>query len=148
MSDYNLVGKDQTKPEVAVEAMTARIERIQEACSSCKGKDLLIAAALAQNGSGIDIDMMENAPRNKDASINWDKFFQRNFNFHSSSHHSAFVREKFTGLQFDVQLMLLLFLNDLRELHTRGWELPYELTVEDLDEIEDDYVHRWDFYDK
>jgi hypothetical protein len=148
MPEYGLDGQDQTNPEVAVAAMASRIERIQDACSGCQGKDLLVAAALAQNGSGISQDMIEKAPRNDDGSVRWHVFFKRNYSFHSVSHPSAFAREKFTGLQFDVQLMLLLFLNDLRELHSRGWDLPYELTLEDLNEIEDEYVSRWDFYDK
>ena len=88
---------------------------------------------------------MEKAPK-KDGSVNWQRFFELNYKFHSTSHPSAYVRERFTGLQFDFQLMLLLFLNDIRELHRRGWDLPYNLTEEDLNEIEKKYVKRsWRF---
>ncbi|RME58841.1 hypothetical protein D6779_05660 [Candidatus Parcubacteria bacterium] len=121
---YGLPYIDQTTPKGAVQAMAARIglvlEALAERCPQCTGEDQLIAAALAQNGSGFYAESMMNAPM-EDGRIAWDKVF-RDFTSHPKG--LAGVRQDITGYQFDTTFMLKLYLNDLRELHHRGWELP------------------------
>ena len=55
----------------------------------------------------------------------------------------AKVRQTLTGLQYDTQFMLLLFINDIEELHKRGWDLPLGLSLSELRRIKNKYTYRY-----
>ncbi|MBI3158107.1 MAG: hypothetical protein HYZ26_00725 [Chloroflexi bacterium] len=134
-----LPGIDQTTDEGAVLAMATRIglvvETINEFCNSCGPEDYLIAAALAQNGSGFTPDTVIGLL--KDDGLKWGSYFSQPMDTHGDWNVD---RQEQAGLNFGKQLMLLLYLNDLRELYALGWELPWGLDLEDLDEIEAMYI--------
>lgn len=137
MAEYGLGGQNQEDPSVAVQAMQARIELVQDACSGCSARDKLIAASLAQNGSGFTADSMSYVVGNysgKDGNINWSGFFDEP---RTLSDPIARIREQVTGRQYDTRFMLHLFTNDLRELYRRGWDLPEGITEDDLDYMDD-----------
>jgi hypothetical protein len=151
MEDFGLAGQDQEDPEVAVQAMAQRINNVLEALSKnfrgkkCNAQDMLIAAALAQNGSGFtakDIrDISADFRDPIDDSPDWKTYFGERG---EPSADTAKKRQKDTGKQFDTQIMLKLYINDLRELHDRGWDLPFGLTEQDLDVIEETYYTNLD----
>jgi hypothetical protein len=95
---------------------------------------------LAQNGSGFNASTLKNVMR-ADGSVNWGRV-----SINPSSQSAQFRidtvnRIRGTNLQYDTQFMLLLYINDLRELNRRGWDLPFGLTLEDLGRVEDDFVY-------
>jgi RHS repeat-associated protein len=77
MAEYGLAGLDQTDPKIAIQAMQARIGLVQGACSGCSARDQLIAAGLAQNGSGFTAASMSYVVRKYMGygSINWSGYF-------------------------------------------------------------------------
>jgi hypothetical protein len=68
--------------------------------------------------------------------VNWDRVISDI----SPSSDLARLRQMLTGQMFDTQFQLNLFINDLRVLYDRGWNLPWGLTIEDLNNIEDQYT--------
>jgi hypothetical protein len=134
---YGLEG-DQQDPSVAVQAMALRIKEVQAACSGCNGRDMLVAAGLAQNGPGFSAATMGflSNPKNGfvgEGGINWSKYFDG-----LDSKSNPLLNLRAVGNHnFDTRFMLNLFVNDLRELYNRGWTLPYGVTEDDLDYIED-----------
>jgi hypothetical protein len=140
---YGLAGQNPQDPDVAVLAMMTRIGLALDACGDrCTDEDKLYIAAMAQNGSGFKPEWLEKeAMFNKNGvGINWNNFFKHHFGRTEPRGGLVGYREAQTGYHYDSAFMLLLFLNDLRELHRRGWELPWDLTVEKLDEIESQHV--------
>ena len=72
-----------------------------------------------------------------DGTIDWPGYFDdRMKNGDGPSSDLARDRQEMTGLQYDTELMLQQVVNDVRELHYRGWPLPYGLEESDLDEME------------
>ena len=45
-----------------------------------------------------------------------------------------------SGLNFDTELMLLVYTNDLLELNNRGWVLPFGLHRYDIYQIREKYL--------
>jgi RHS repeat-associated protein len=135
MSGYrHLEGADQENPVVAVWAMAARIELVQRECNGCSPRDQLIAASMAQNGDGFDAGAMRYVYKNymRDGGIRWAEFFiERKW------------KENYTDLRamghenYDTRFMLLLMVNDIRELQRRGWDLPHGITEADLNYVYD-----------
>jgi hypothetical protein len=130
---YEVEG-DQLDPAVAIEAMTARIDRIVNKCTGCNARDRLIAAALAQNGSWITPDIMADAVRRhmKDGNMQWDNFF-------SEFGSKGFPYDQLAAghQNFDTRYMLYKYLQKLKELCRRGWALPEGITEEDLKYMDD-----------
>jgi hypothetical protein len=136
MKEYGLGDLDQEDPSVAVQAMQKRIQLVQDACVGCGATDLLVAAALAQNGSFFTSDSMTDVMeryQGDNGNIDWATYFNQSF----SETWYANVREGLTSLEYNTQLMLLLYIQDLRELYNNGWALPDGITEEDLDYLED-----------
>jgi hypothetical protein len=112
--------------------MQARIGLVQGACSGCSARDQLIAAGLAQNGSGFTAASMSYVVRKYMGygSINWSGYFAEP---RTPSDPIARIRQQITGLQYDTRFMLHLYTNDLRALQEEGWNLPEGITEDDLD---------------
>jgi hypothetical protein len=66
--------------------------------------------------------------------IQWGAFFQED---RSNSQLDAQIREVLTGMDFQTSLQLLIYVQNMRELYRRGWDLPNGITEEDLDYLED-----------
>jgi len=138
MTEYGLQGQDQVDPAVAVKAMQARISLVRDECTGCKGRDLLFAAALAQNGSAFDKSSMKIALNYKEGDyISWEKYFINNPSNPSPSQYDAVARQKLTNIPYNTQFMLLKYTRDLRELLNWGWKLPTGINSSDLDYMMD-----------
>jgi hypothetical protein len=133
MIAYGLSGLNQDDPEVAIQAMTIRIEMAVNACKGCSARDQLIVAALAQNGYFQSPDGVRSILKDymqEDGKVNWASFFDslnkkgNILDIRAIGHH-----------QYDTRFMLRLFMNNLKELHNRGWTLP-DLTENDWKYIE------------
>ena len=118
-------------PADAVLVMEARIAAVQNACVGCSARDMLVAAALAQNRA-ITPKTMETLSR-PEGDIAWNEFFGNTRN----SQPDAQIREALTGMDYQTSFMLYLYIRDLRELYSRGWELPAGITEADLDYLEE-----------
>jgi len=132
ISALGLGDLDPNNPADAVTVMEARIAAVQNACSGCSARDLLVAAALAQN-RGITPDTMR-ALSEPEGDVNWGNFFGET---RSNSQPDAQLREALTGMDYQTSFMLYLYIRDLRELYRRGWELPNGITEADLDYLEE-----------
>jgi hypothetical protein len=155
MSDFGFEGQDQEDPEVAVRAMAKRIRSALSALELVFGEnfnkqDMLIVAALAQNGRGFNAVEIKSTLTDErfidpeDGSPNWEKYFGERG---KPGEVWAGGHQKVFGKQYDTQFMLKLYINDLRELYNRGWELPFGLTEDDLDEVEETYYTNLEFDD-
>ena len=136
MKSYELEGLNQMEPSVALLAMERRIELVQEECPNCCARDDLIVAAMAQNGPGFDtpdIGDVLGGYIDENGYIDWRDYFDYRG---KPSALEAKLRQFLTGNQYDTEFMLLLYTNDLRELHQRGWSLPGGITEADLDYME------------
>ena len=115
-------GADPLSIDVAIAGMQKRIETAQALClklSHCDATDLIIVAAMAQNGPGGSFSLKD-VIKNTDGSINWDKMFIRNPKGGLDG-----IREILAGNRhYDTSLMLSLYLHDLQALLARGWKLP------------------------
>jgi RHS repeat-associated protein len=112
----------------AVEYMRRRIEQVMNMCLRCTDTDLFIAAALGQNGSGLNPRAMEvlsksgtNNPYrpNQFDYIDWEKYFEDRI-------AKGFQERWDTSHQLD------LFFNVAWELHRRsptGWYIPSRLNT-------------------
>ena len=146
MEDFGFEGQDQEDPEVAVKAMAKRIRSALNALETVYGEnissqDMLIVAALAQNGRGFNVDEIKETLANdkfkdSDDSPDWEGYFTWRGEKGEPGEDWAREYQKLIGKQYDTQFMLQLYINDLRELHDRGWELPFGLEEKDLDEVE------------
>lgn len=122
-----VVGDDPNDPQVAVQAMARRIALVVSACHSCDATDELIAAALGQNGPGFtQLEMGQISSKTSiwrktpDGSINWEGYF-------NSQHPSPDWPENYREIgynNYNTKFMLLLYYNDLMELHKRDCALP------------------------
>jgi hypothetical protein len=146
MRDFEFEGLDQEDPEVALMAMAKRIRSALNALETVFGEnissqDMLVVAALAQNGRGFNVDEIKETLANdrfkdSDDSPDWEGYFTLRGEEGEPGEDWAKDVQKLKGKQFDTQIMLQLYINDLRELHDRGWELPFGLEEGDLDEVE------------
>jgi hypothetical protein len=131
ISQLGLGDLDPNDPHDAVLVMQARIAAVQDACIKCSPKDLLVAAALAQNRA-IDPRTMKELSI-PEGDVAWNKFFGNTRN----SQFDADLREILTGMDYQTSFMLYRYIHNLRELHRRGWELPDGITEADLDYLEE-----------
>jgi hypothetical protein len=141
MAEYGLAGQDQWDPDAAYAAMKKRINLVQDACKGCSARNKLIAAALAQNGSGFTSSNMVAALTNymgKDG-ILWEAYFEDAY-INEPTDLQAKFRQRLTGKQYSTNFMILLYLQDLGSLYQRGFNLPDGITQEDLDEIIREYT--------
>ncbi len=102
MAQYGLAGQDQWNLDAAYTAMEKRIKLVQDVCEGCSARDKLIAAALAQNGSGFTSGSMLNALgyRKKDGSIDWSNYFTETYK-NGPSDLIAKFRQQITRKQYN-----------------------------------------------
>jgi hypothetical protein len=128
---------DPHDPSIAVKVMQARIENAQGLCQNCTAKDMLIVAALDQNGGGQispqDIKDLSNGANG--GGIDWKSYFKAPPT--SAGQIDAQVRVPLSGLKNYKSLLLLKYVQDLREIVNRGWDLPDGVTEADLNDMED-----------
>ena len=130
-------GQDPFSPSVAVEAMEELIGQATTQCELCTtGADKLVVAALAQNN--FNPSLFKNLTRNSDGTLNWELFLQEYGG--NPSAIDAKVRQGITGRNYETQLMLKIYLQDLRLLMRLGYDLPEGITEEDLKFVEDNYL--------
>jgi RHS repeat-associated protein len=133
---YGLTSQNLQDPGLAVQVMTRRINDVVSACSGCIDRDKVILAALAQNGSEYALNALADVSgpqygRLEDGGLNWEKYFNslnskgNLYDLRAIGHHN-----------YDSRFMLHLFMNNLKELEKRGWNLP-ELTPDDWKYIND-----------
>jgi len=140
-----LGGRDPFSPSVSVEIMKERIDGAMDYCKFCNdgnndGVDKLIVAALAQNG--FDFSPKGVGDAMSQDSIDWEKFLDANGGNPSAWY--AQMRQNVTHQNYDTQLMLKLFIKDLRLLMSMGYDLPDGLTEKDIKYIEDNYLRNKD----
>jgi hypothetical protein len=132
-------------PDFAVKAMAARMNaaltQASERFPNCSPQDKLIIAGLSHNAQFVKIEEEQPAwgvkhiPKTKsDGSPNWKEFYGEDDN---PSAKTAIARQEVSGYQYSKQLMVILYIKNLRVLHSQGWELPFGLTPNDLDEVEE-----------
>ena len=131
-----MAGLDPFDTDVAIAVMESRIANAQNACYNCSPRDLIIVAALAQNGSGqlTSEDIGDVLPRLFSDPKAWEKYL-----FRESSSGGQFgvpLRVQAAGVDNYKQLLLLKYVMDLRVLNKWGWDLPEGITTEDLDYLE------------
>jgi hypothetical protein len=129
-------------PDFAAKAMAARMNaaltELEEHFPKCSAQDKLIIAGLAHNAQFVNIEEeqlawgVKHIPKSG-GSPNWEEFYKEDDN---PSAETAEIRQALSGYQYSKQLMVISYIKDLRELHNRGWELPFGLTPDDLDEVE------------
>jgi len=113
-------GQDQTDPEVAVKAMTTRIEIVTNACDDkCTSTDIFLIAALAQNGPDFKLDNLDDLmhaetykPRPQDAthSLNWELFL-------NNASKKEFYQDKLIGP----------FAANVLYLQGQDWDVPDDI---------------------
>jgi hypothetical protein len=114
--------------------MQSRIENAQGACQGCNGIDKVVVAALAQNKQ-ISIGTISQLSRGaKGQGIAWNDYFKAPPT--SKGQLDAQVREQLTGMKYK-NLVLLKYIQDLKELNQEGWDLPDDINIDDLDDLED-----------
>lgn len=139
MEEYGLTC-DQDDPDCAIQAMAIRIDRVLKHCEHCSSYDLLIAAALAQNGGFPSGDMASLNVDRVEGEIDWSDYFNRRRDGANISMASIFQ-----GVDheiYDTRFMVLRYTEDLIELNNRGWTLPWDLTVDEVITIQDQYGGR------
>ena len=135
LESLGMAGQDPFDPNVAVTVMESRIESAQDLCINCSPVDLIIVAALAQNGSGqlsdedivITSKELENNP-----DVWWDYIEEEST---SAGQIDARVRTAATGMNYK-QLLVTKYVMDMRALHDIGWDLPDGITINNLNNIE------------
>jgi RHS repeat-associated protein len=141
-----LEGANPFSPAVAVEVMHKRINgAIDDYCKLCNdgnndGVDKLMVAALAQNGFDFSPQGVGDA-MNQD-NIDWKDFLATNGGNPSAWY--AEIRQNVTQQNYDTQLMLKLFIKDLRLFTSMGYDLPDGITEKDIEYIEDNYLSNED----
>ena len=103
ISNLGLGNLDPNNPADAVQIMEARIAAVQKACVGCSTRDLLVAAALAQNRE-INPWTMERLSEPK-GDVDWKTFFSSD---RSNSQPDAQIREALTGMDYQMNFMLYL----------------------------------------
>jgi hypothetical protein len=138
MTRYGLDGLDPTNPEIAQNAMAVRIASALSQCPDCSPKDKLIIAGIAQNGDFITPELINRITNNAmvDGNINWDYAMET---FVKPSPNTWWQNSVTGGLDYDTQYMVKLFLQDMLALHDAGWELPYDLATEDIENIIEEF---------
>nr|MDQ3004945.1 RHS repeat-associated core domain-containing protein [Chloroflexota bacterium] len=141
-----LAGENPFSPAVAVKVMNKRINgAIDDHCKLCHdgnkdGVDKLIVAALAQNG--FDFSPQGVGDAMSQDNIDWKEFLATNGGNPSAWY--AEIRQDVTNQNYDTQLMLNLFIKDLRLLMSVGYDLPVGITETDIKYIEDNYLSNQD----
>jgi RHS repeat-associated protein len=137
MVELGLGGENPYSPSVAIEAMDKQINQAIDDCKLCDtGVDRLMVAALAQNG--FDSTNFKQLTKNGDGTLDWSKFLQDYGSNPSAT--SAKLRQSLTGLNYDTQLMLKIYMKDLRWLMDQGYDLPEEITEDDVEYVEEHFV--------
>jgi len=133
--------KDPFSAAVATDIMEKRIYDAIGACTKCNSAvDKLVVAALAQNRFDFSSKGIGRFPMSEDGNIDWGKFLSTNGGNPSS--WVAGIRQDITGQNYDTQLMLKIYIQDLLLLVSMGYELPDWLTEEDIQYIVDnDYFY-------
>jgi len=127
-------GQNPYSPSDAVAIMENRINTVVDACTLCKTPtDRLIVAALAQNYPGFNKNTVTYLPF-KDGQINWSKVMTSE-QFNNPSAMDAKIRQQITGMNYETQLMLKIYMQDLKVLMQLGYQLPDEYTGADFDYI-------------
>jgi RHS repeat-associated protein len=144
-SSDELNGRNPFSPSASTEIMHDRIYNAIGACRQCNSRvDKLIVAALAQNGFDFSSKSIgKGFPLKGDGNINWGEFLSKNGGNPSSG--IARMRQDITNMNYDTQLMLKIYIQDLQLLVSMGYELPDWLTEEDIQTIVDnDYFYEED----
>jgi hypothetical protein len=128
--------KDPYSPGAATTIMKDRIYGAINACKLCNngnndGVDKLIVAAIAQNGYGLDFKSLPKS----DGNIDWGTFFSSNVGS-STSDPYAQLRQTVTGMDYNTEFMVKIFIHDLRYLMSQGYDLPDGIREEDIATVE------------
>jgi len=136
-TNSNEVEGNPWNPDVAVQAIKQRFDRAWQACTRCEtGVDRLMVYALAQNGfNPQDFKDLEKGP---DGNMAWNDFLS-DYGKHPSA-PSAKIRQAITGLNYETQFMLKIYMQDLRLLLWLGYELPPGISSQDVEYIEKHYL--------
>ena len=139
-NNEELNGRNPFSPSASVDVMSNRIYNAIGNCKQCNSAvDKLVVAALAQNGFDFSPKGIGRFPM-KDGNINWGEFLSNNGGDPSSG--IARMRQDVTDRNYDTQLMLKIYMQDLQLLVSMGYELPDWLTEEDIQTIVDnDYFY-------
>ncbi len=116
--------------DVAVGVMQARIENAQNACPGCSAQDLVIVAALAQNGGFESEHALETLTGAVSSGKKLGDFIAGNW-------PQGGLRAQAAGLDSYWFLMVKKYVQDMKVLHLIGWELPEGVTMDDLDYLEE-----------
>ncbi len=127
-------------PNVAVQAMEKRFSEAWAACKRCEtGVDRLVVYALAQNG--FDAQNFRDKDWGKDLSGNMDwNYFLGTYGKNPSA-PSAQIRQGLTGLNYETQFMLKLYIQDLELLLWLGYDLPTGITQDDIAYVKKHYLN-------
>jgi hypothetical protein len=137
MEGLGLEGNDPSSPSVAVKGMAEKINQAYGDCKLCStGADKLVVAALAQNG--FDTSLFNKLTKNDDGTLNWNAFLEKYGN--NPSAFDAKIRQKLTGLNYETQLVLKIYMQDLRLLRKLGYDLPEGIDEDDIKFVEDNYL--------
>ena len=119
---------------LADDIIAARIQNGLNDCTLCdSGVDTLIVSALSQNG--FDTKLFNELRENSDGTLNWGTFLNK-FGWNPSD-TVAKLRQGLTGDNYETELMLKLYMNDLRLLMRLGYKLPNGITPDDITEVEE-----------
>jgi len=109
------------EPSWAAEYMRRRIQQVINMCKNCSPTDKFIAAALGQNGPGLD-------PRDMEILSSWSPNNPFRLNRNDSIDWLGYFRERIknNGKRgwFDTSHQISLFSNVIWELEKRGWYVP------------------------
>jgi hypothetical protein len=132
-----LDGRNPFSSSASVDIMNDRIYGAINKCKQCSSAvDKLVVAALAQNGFDFSPKGIGNGfPLDKNGNINWETFLRDNGSNPSSP--IAKMRQGVTDMNYDTQLMLKIYIQDLQLLGSMGYELPDWLTEKDIQTIVD-----------
>jgi hypothetical protein len=132
-----LGGKNPFSRSASIQVMQERITNGIKACTKCStGSDILVVAALAQNG--FDPQLFKTVQKNKDGTLDWNRFLEDYGD--GTQDPFAKIRQNLTGRNFETQLMLKIYMQDLREMLKRGYDLPYGITKSDILYVEKNFV--------
>ena len=136
-TENELKGDDPYSSAVAEKIIDKRITDARNDCTKCtSGADELIVAAIAQNGFELDFGSL---PVN-DGAIDWGTFFASDVGSNTDDPFAQ-ARQNITGTNFSTELMLKLYVQDLRLLMKLDYDLPDWVKEEDIKYIEDQYLN-------
>jgi|GEM_PF-2816517 len=137
-SREELNGRNPYSPAVAVQVMEERINTVVDACRLCKTPtDRLIVAALAQNSPGFNRNTVTYLPY-ENGQIDWKTVMSDpDQKFNHPSAIDAKIRQFVTRKNYETQLMLKLYIQDLEMLMALGYQLPDKYVGADFA-----YIHK------